>query len=74
MPRFVIGVGEMVLSSRDYLVKALQAFRIADDMPRADDRRELRHIAEQYLALAQDALAEEEQAREKATEPTGACA
>jgi hypothetical protein len=52
----------MMLSSRDYLEKALQAFRIAADVPRADDARELRHIAEQYLGLAQDALAEEESA------------
>jgi hypothetical protein len=59
----------MVLSSRDYLEKALQALRIADDAPRVDDERELRHIAEQYLALAQDALAEEERADARGLSP-----
>jgi hypothetical protein len=64
-------MGAFMLTPRELLERALQAFRIADEMTCFADAREMRHIAGEYLSLAAEATEREERA---ANIPVGAAA
>lgn len=51
-----------MLTPRELLERALQAFRIAHRMTSLGDAREMRHIAAEYLSLAAEATERGERA------------
>jgi hypothetical protein len=53
-------MGASMLTAREYLERALKAFRIADEMTCFADAREMRQIAAEYLSLAAEATEREE--------------